>query len=479
MSNEITSNIIEKRTELKNLIQELQNKNPEFYLEILYINNKELQLVKGNETIESTTNKDEGIKVRIFDESTFHEIALSGYNLKKLKKETIGLMNKLIRIKKSSSIYKTNKTNEKIKLTIDKECHDLHFKAHGKINPKTITIKEKLNLINDLHKKLGQPKKLLSTKVRYTEVNEQKIFVNKYKLLSQDISLCQVSIISFVKSIFGDVRYSYNSYCDHGYEVTRITDSEIKKIISFAEKIKKAKKIKPGKYLCLLTPNMSGLLAHESFGHGMEADTLFKGRAKAINFLGKRLAKKEVSIADGPLIKGKHGFYFFDDEGTLATKTYMLKEGIVNNPIGDNYNTSRLKIPRTSNARCESFDHKIYSRMTNTYFEPGKAKKKDMLSSIKEGLYLHNSGGGMEDPKGWGIQIQGIVAEKIKNGKLTGELFYEAGLTGYLPTVLKNIKSVSKEFKIPGVGFCGKGHKEWVRVSEGGPYLLIKNLHLS
>jgi TldD protein len=67
----------------------------------------------------------------------------------------------------------------------------------------------------------------------------------------------------------------------------------------------------------------------------------------------------------------------------------------------------------------------------------------------------------------------------VTNGKPTGQLFYEIGMTGYLPTVLKNIEAVSSEFDIPGTGRCGKGHHDWVRVSEGGPWLLIKDVILS
>jgi TldD protein len=136
-------------------------------------------------------------------------------------------------------------------------------------------------------------------------------------------------------------------------------------------------------------------------------------------------------------------------------------------------------VPRSSNGRAESFDHKVFSRMTNTFFEPGKGSKDAMLRRIKDGLLLHSSSGGMEDPMGWGIQIQGITAEEVKGGKPTGRLFYEAGMTGFLPDVLKNIRAVSKEFEIAGAGRCGKGHHDWVRVAEGGPYLLIDEVVLS
>ena len=117
--------------------------------------------------------------------------------------------------------------------------------------------------------------------------------------------------------------------------------------------------------------------------------------------------------------------------------------------------------------------------MSNTYFDEGDTSPETMIKMVKDGLYLHYSSGGMEDPKGWHVQIQGIVAEKIRNGKLTGEFFYEIGMTGYLPTMLGNILAVGNKLIIPGTGRCSKGHKEWVRVSEGGPHLLIKEVDLA
>jgi TldD protein len=163
----------------------------------------------------------------------------------------------------------------------------------------------------------------------------------------------------------------------------------------------------------------------------------------------------------------------------IAKPTYLIRKGVVNRPITELYSASGGKFPRSANARAESFDHKIYARMSNTYFDKGKYSLSEMMSKMKEGMFLHYSSGGMEDPKGWGVQIQGIVAERIKDGKLTGEMFYEVGMTGYLPDMLSNIKMVGKDVEIPGAGRCGKGHKEWVRVSEGGPHMLVEDVNLS
>jgi TldD protein len=126
---------------------------------------------------------------------------------------------------------------------------------------------------------------------------------------------------------------------------------------------------------------------------------------------------------------------------------------------------------RTANGRRESYERKAYARMTNTYFGAGKDKYEDMLASIDSGFLLTHPSNGMEDPKGWGIQLEGYLAEEIKGGKLTGNVFTPVIVTGYLPDMLDSISMVGDESTIFGLGYCGKGHKEWVKVTDGGPYL--------
>lgn len=44
-------------------------------------------------------------------------------------------------------------------------------------------------------------------------------------------------------------------------------------------------------------------------------------------------------------------------------------------------------------------------------------------------------------------------------------------LTGYVPDLLKSITMMSDNIELGGCGACGKGYKEWVKVSDGGPYI--------
>ena len=44
-------------------------------------------------------------------------------------------------------------------------------------------------------------------------------------------------------------------------------------------------------------------------------------------------------------------------------------------------------------------------------------------------------------------------------------------ITGYVPDLLKSISMISEDFGVSGSGYCGKGYKEFVKVSSGGPYI--------
>jgi TldD protein len=166
--------------------------------------------------------------------------------------------------------------------------------------------------------------------------------------------------------------------------------------------------------------------------------------------------------------------YFFDDDGVLAGDTQIIKDGILITGISDLASATQLGLAPTGNGRRESTRRKAYARMTNTFFEKGTDKLEDMIASIKHGYMLFETNNGMEDPKNWAIQCVAEYGIEIVDGKLTDNYVSPVVMSGYVPDLLKSISMISDEFKIIGSGGCGKGYKEWVRVSDGGPALKAK-----
>lgn len=307
---------------------------------------------------------------------------------------------------------------------------------------------------------------------------KDELFINRNKILFQ--SLCRFdSIYYMVLSNGKNSSTIFDGFCKiGGFEHSFFDKSRAKVVVEDGIKVLGAPRLKPGTYDCIFSQEMAGMFAHEAFGHGMETDMFLKKRAKGEQYLGKQVASKLVNMWDNPTLGNEDpeacASFFFDNEGELASATHIIKDGILVSGMTDLYSASKLKISRTPNGRRESYSHKPYARMTNTYFEKGNTSFEDMLSKVNYGYYVDYATNGMEDPKGWGIQLESLYAAEIKNGRLTGNVFSPVIVTGYVPDLLMSISAVGNQFKISSMGHCGKGHKEWVKVTDGGPHLLLK-----
>ena len=243
------------------------------------------------------------------------------------------------------------------------------------------------------------------------------------------------------------------------------------KLIDKARHLAAATPIEPGVYDIITDSSITGLIAHEAFGHGVEMDQFVKDRALAKQYVGQYVASPIVNMHDGAAATFSTASYFFDDDGVEAQDTQIIKDGILVAGLCDLASAQQLGTSPTGNGRRESYKRKAYARMTNTFFEPGQDKLADMIASIKHGYMLFETNNGMEDPKNWQIQCTAEYGIEIVDGVLTEHYVSPVVMSGSVPDLLKSISMISDDFLVRGEGFCGKGYKEWVRVSDGGPCL--------
>jgi len=232
-----------------------------------------------------------------------------------------------------------------------------------------------------------------------------------------------------------------------------------------------ASRVAPGEYDIITTPGVSGLIAHEAFGHGVEMDMFVKNRALGKDYIDKRVASDLVTMHEGALVAESVTAYAFDDEGTLAGDVTEIDAGILKSGICDALSALRLGTVPTGNGKRQNFAHKAYTRMTNTVFASGSSTLDEMIASVQHGYLLDGVQSGMEDPKHWGIQCMIERGYEIRDGKLTGRVAAPVILTGYVPDLLGSVSMLSGECEVSGNGACGKGWKEWVKVADGGPCL--------
>ena len=190
--------------------------------------------------------------------------------------------------------------------------------------------------------------------------------------------------------------------------------------------------------------------------------------------VGEYVASPIANMHDGAAAAFSAASYFFDDDGILAQDTQIIKDGILVAGLSDLASAAQLGTRPTGNGRRQSYSHKAYARMTNTFFEPGKDKLEDMIRSVEHGYMLFETNNGMEDPKNWQIQCTAEYGIEIRDGKLTDHYVSPVVMSGFVPDLLKSISMISDASEVIGAGFCGKGYKEWVRVSDGGPNLKVR-----
>jgi len=349
-----------------------------------------------------------------------------------------------------------------------------HFATACASDPAILSPKEKLDMCRDLHNKARQlDQRIVNVVVRYHETKESKAFVNRAKELSQNVLRLRLTLQVFV-SDGQQVQYDWSTKeGTGGLELIQFTDQELRELCDNAISLLSAARVPPGMYQVVCTSDVSGVIAHEAFGHGVEMDMFLKGRARSEQYLGKPIASPLVSLVDDPSYATGHGSYFFDDEGQLSAPTYIIRQGIFERGISDLFSAHSLAVPRSANGRRESFERKIYTRMSNTFFARGETPVQALIEGVEHGVYLSKTSSGMEDPKGWGMQVTSHYGEEIAHGRLTGQRYGQVGITGYVPDILQSIDAVGDDFALTG-GTCGKGHKEWVPVSSGGPHLRLK-----
>ena len=230
-----------------------------------------------------------------------------------------------------------------------------------------------------------------------------------------------------------------------------------------------------GEMTVVLGPGWPGVLFHEAVGHGLEGDFNRKGSSAFSGRIGQRVAAKGVTVLDDGTIADRRGSLNVDDEGHPTQKNVLIEDGILKGYIQDAMNARLMKVKPTGNGRRESYAHIPMPRMTNTYMLGGDKDPKEIVASIKKGLYATNFGGGQVDITSGKFVFSASEAYWVENGKIQYPV-KGATIVGSGPESLKKISMIGNDMALDsGVGTCGKEGQS-VPVGVGQPTLRIDGL---
>lgn len=318
------------------------------------------------------------------------------------------------------------------------------------------------------------------------------IFVDRHKTMSQ---LLPVSVLNAMGMTAGGQMARITEGGMGTLELIDIDEDKIHELAITPLELSQAPKLAAGRYQVITGPGISGVIAHEAFGHTQEGDTWMKGRsiASRLRQEGVRVGNEQATIINNPamyqmdgMAAGSNGSYYFDNEGQLARPQAILEKGYLSTPMTDLTSAQKLNVARTANGKRESWRRPLMSRQTNTYFTPGDKSLGEMIGMVENGFLAVKPYGGMEDPKGGSLTVGAAYFEEIKAGVLTGKKFLgPAGghieITDSVFDILDRIVAKTKvedEHQVPAtqLGGCGKYHKELVDAGVGGPYILWESV---
>ncbi len=234
----------------------------------------------------------------------------------------------------------------------------------------------------------------------------------------------------------------------------------------------------------ILSPELSGIAAHESVGHPQEADRIL-GREGAqagesylkADGLGRQIGSEQANVSDDPMLLHSNGYTPVDDEGVEGKKRRLIKDGIINEFLHNRYTAAEFGVDSNGASRSSGFDREPIIRMSNTFVEPGDYTLEEMLKEVNLGIYFKTFTEWNIDDKRLNQRYVALEAYLIEHGEMKG-LVKAPVLEITTPKLWGSVKARGKRMEFEAAT-CGKGDpQQGAPVWTGGPDTLLGGIKL-
>jgi len=238
----------------------------------------------------------------------------------------------------------------------------------------------------------------------------------------------------------------------------------------------------------MLAPDQMMLQIHESVGHPLEIDRILGdernyagGSFVTISDFGKLpYGSSLMNITFDPTVPGQFASYSFDDTGAVATREYVIKEGILQRGLGSLESQARSGVCGVACARACSWNRPPIDRMANLNLEPGNTSLEEMVANIEHGVYMESNRSWSIDDRRYKFQFGCEYAKLIENGKLTQTL-RNPNYRATTPEFWHSLTQVGNadNWEMYGTAMCGKGEpNQAIWVGHGSPVCLFANVEV-
>ncbi len=241
-----------------------------------------------------------------------------------------------------------------------------------------------------------------------------------------------------------------------------------------------------GRMDLVLAPDQMVLQIHESIGHPLELDRIlgdernYAGTSFVTQdmFGAYRYGSELLNITFDPGIANEVASYGHDDEGTKATREYVIRNGILERPLGGATSQSRANMEGVANERASAWNRPPIDRMSNLNLEPGDRTLGELIGAVESGVYMETNRSWSIDDSRNKFQFGCERARVIKNGML-GAVVRNPNYRGISANFWRNLDGVGRAdtVEVMGTPFCGKGEpNQVVKVGHATPPCLFRHI---
>lgn len=234
----------------------------------------------------------------------------------------------------------------------------------------------------------------------------------------------------------------------------------------------------------LLMPSQMVLQIHESIGHPLELDRILGDERNyagtsfvTLDMFGSyRYGSELLNVTFDPTVRGELASYSVDDEGTPAVPLHLIRDGILERPLGGRLSQARSGLSGVANARASGWDRPPIDRMGNINLEPGKASLDELVGKVERGVLMDTNRSWSIDDSRNKFQFGCELGRLIEDGELKG-LVRNPGYRGISAGFWRNLVGVgdSESVEVRGVCNCGKGEpNQAVYVGHAAPPCLFR-----
>jgi TldD protein len=342
------------------------------------------------------------------------------------------------------------------------------------LDPRTVPLGTKKQLLDEYNALIWATPHIQTSNLGYGDSFKRVVFASSQGHYVEQSRVDVTFYLSATARRNGDVQQSTLSMgWRNDFAPVQTLHEAVRETAARAVALLDAPQVKGGEYTVVLDPVLAGVFCHEAFGHLSEADHVYENpQLREVMVLGRRFGGKHLNIVDGAARPGLRGSFKYDDEGTPAQLTDLIREGVLVGRLHSRETAGKMGEPPTGNARSIDYRWPPIVRMTNTFIEPGDMPFEEMIADIDEGIYAKNWYGGTTSMEQFTFSAG--EAYMIRKGKIA-ELLRPVMLTGNLFVTLENLDAVGNDLGFNQGGGCGKGGQVPLPVSTGAPHVRIRN----